>query len=80
MNLIFLVDYFSFLPATSPDVETYSNENEPIVPPTRIEGKSKKEPSVWRTLLRTFGPYYLLGGSFKLVYDMITFVNPMILR
>jgi hypothetical protein len=37
-------------------------------------------PSVWRTVCKTFGWYYAIGGVYKLVYDLISFVSPLLLR
>uniref|UniRef100_A0A673IGF2 ATP-binding cassette, sub-family C (CFTR/MRP), member 3 n=1 Tax=Sinocyclocheilus rhinocerous TaxID=307959 RepID=A0A673IGF2_9TELE len=41
---------------------------------------SIKKPSFLRALLRAFGPYFLIGSAFKLLQDLITFVNPQLLR
>ena len=40
----------------------------------------KTSPSVWKAIMATFGGYYVLGGIFKLVYDIISFINPQILK
>uniref|UniRef100_A0A673I885 ATP-binding cassette, sub-family C (CFTR/MRP), member 3 n=1 Tax=Sinocyclocheilus rhinocerous TaxID=307959 RepID=A0A673I885_9TELE len=39
-----------------------------------------RQPSFLRALLRAFGPYFLIGSAFKLLQDLITFVNPQLLR
>ncbi len=39
-----------------------------------------KEPSAYKTIFNAFGWYYILGGFFKLVFDIISFINPQILR
>ncbi|XP_035998439.1 canalicular multispecific organic anion transporter 2 isoform X2 [Fundulus heteroclitus] len=38
------------------------------------------QPSFLRALIRSFGPYFLIGSVFKLMQDAITFVNPQLLR
>uniref|UniRef100_UPI0037E7E5A5 ATP-binding cassette sub-family C member 3 n=1 Tax=Semicossyphus pulcher TaxID=241346 RepID=UPI0037E7E5A5 len=38
------------------------------------------QPSFLRSLLRAFGPYFLIGSAFKFLQDVITFVNPQLLR
>uniref|UniRef100_A0A8C1DPF8 ATP-binding cassette, sub-family C (CFTR/MRP), member 3 n=1 Tax=Cyprinus carpio carpio TaxID=630221 RepID=A0A8C1DPF8_CYPCA len=42
--------------------------------------KEARQPSFLRALLRAFGPYFLIGSAFKLLQDLITFVNPQLLR
>ncbi|XP_041744535.1 ATP-binding cassette sub-family C member 3 isoform X1 [Coregonus clupeaformis] len=42
--------------------------------------KTPKKPSFLRSLIRAFGPYFLIGSAFKLLQDLITFVNPQLLR
>ncbi|KAJ6660365.1 hypothetical protein lerEdw1_017788 [Lerista edwardsae] len=37
------------------------------------------EPSFLKALLRTFGPYFLIGSVFKLIQDLLSFVNPQLL-
>uniref|UniRef100_A0A670IZ84 ATP binding cassette subfamily C member 3 n=1 Tax=Podarcis muralis TaxID=64176 RepID=A0A670IZ84_PODMU len=39
----------------------------------------QKEPSFLKALLRTFGPYFLIGSFFKLIQDLLSFVNPKLL-
>ncbi|KAK2885071.1 ATP-binding cassette sub-family C member 3 isoform X2 [Channa argus] len=39
-----------------------------------------RQPSFLRALIKAFGPYFLIGSGFKLLQDMITFVNPQLLR
>ncbi|XP_058021721.1 ATP-binding cassette sub-family C member 3 isoform X2 [Ahaetulla prasina] len=39
----------------------------------------QKEPSFFKALLRTFGPYFLIGSFFKLIQDLLSFVNPQLL-
>ncbi|XP_074518633.1 ATP-binding cassette sub-family C member 3 isoform X2 [Halichoeres trimaculatus] len=39
-----------------------------------------KQPSFLRSLIKAFGPYFLIGSAFKLLQDVITFVNPQLLR
>ncbi|XP_030629091.1 canalicular multispecific organic anion transporter 2 [Chanos chanos] len=61
-----------------------SETNHVGVAPEEVEvllSKQKKshQPSFLRALLRAFGPYFLIGSAFKLVQDLITFVNPQLL-
>ncbi|XP_062330079.1 ATP-binding cassette sub-family C member 3 isoform X3 [Osmerus eperlanus] len=42
--------------------------------------KTPRKPAFLRSLLRTFGPYFLIGSAYKLLQDIITFVNPQLLR
>ena len=42
--------------------------------------KASRQPSFLRSLLRAFGPYFLIGSAYKLLQDLITFVNPQLLR
>ncbi|KAM7382140.1 hypothetical protein PAMA_012825 [Pampus argenteus] len=37
-------------------------------------------PSFLRALIKAFGPYFLIGSAYKLLQDVITFVNPQLLR
>ncbi|XP_056672583.1 ATP-binding cassette sub-family C member 3 isoform X2 [Monodelphis domestica] len=39
----------------------------------------KKEPSFLRALLITFGPYFLISSFYKLIQDLLSFVNPQLL-
>ncbi|XP_071329266.1 ATP-binding cassette sub-family C member 3 isoform X2 [Trachinotus anak] len=38
------------------------------------------QPSLLRALVKAFGPYFLIGSAYKLLQDIITFVNPQLLR
>lgn len=38
------------------------------------------QPSFLRALVRAFGPYFLIGSAFKVLQDVITFINPQLLR
>uniref|UniRef100_A0A8B9KN43 ATP-binding cassette, sub-family C (CFTR/MRP), member 3 n=1 Tax=Astyanax mexicanus TaxID=7994 RepID=A0A8B9KN43_ASTMX len=42
--------------------------------------KDTPQPSFLRSLLKAFGPYFLIGSAFKLLQDLITFINPQLLR
>lgn len=42
--------------------------------------KHNRKPSFLKALLRTFGPYFLIGSFFKLIQDLLSFVNPWLLR
>ncbi|XP_035519694.1 canalicular multispecific organic anion transporter 2 isoform X1 [Morone saxatilis] len=39
-----------------------------------------RQPSFLRALIRAFGPYFLIGSAFKFLQDIVTFVNPQLLR
>ncbi|KAJ8363811.1 hypothetical protein SKAU_G00126420 [Synaphobranchus kaupii] len=39
-----------------------------------------RKPSFLHCLLKAFGPYFLIGSAYKLLQDVITFVNPQLLR
>ncbi|NWZ27832.1 MRP3 protein, partial [Asarcornis scutulata] len=41
--------------------------------------KHNRKPSFLKALLRTFGPYFLIGSFFKLIQDLLSFVNPQLL-
>ncbi|XP_041671461.1 ATP-binding cassette sub-family C member 3 isoform X1 [Cheilinus undulatus] len=38
------------------------------------------QPSFLLCLIKAFGPYFLIGSAFKCLQDVITFVNPQLLR
>ncbi|XP_074079822.1 ATP-binding cassette sub-family C member 3 isoform X2 [Macrotis lagotis] len=38
-----------------------------------------QKPSFFRALLVTFGPYFLIGSFYKLIQDLLSFVNPQLL-
>ncbi|XP_068605615.1 multidrug resistance-associated protein 1 [Brachionichthys hirsutus] len=40
----------------------------------------KKEPSLFRALCLTFGPYFLISCLYKIVHDVLVFTGPEILR
>uniref|UniRef100_A0A3Q2YT97 ATP binding cassette subfamily C member 3 n=1 Tax=Hippocampus comes TaxID=109280 RepID=A0A3Q2YT97_HIPCM len=39
-----------------------------------------RQPSFLCSLIKAFGPYFLIGSAYKLLQDIITFVNPQLLR
>ncbi|NXC45150.1 MRP3 protein, partial [Penelope pileata] len=41
--------------------------------------KHNRKPSFLKALMRTFGPYFLIGSFFKLIQDLLSFVNPQLL-
>ncbi|XP_075949230.1 ATP-binding cassette sub-family C member 3 isoform X1 [Anarhichas minor] len=41
---------------------------------------ASRQPSFLRALIKAFGPYFLIGSAYKLLQDVITFVNPQLLR
>uniref|UniRef100_A0A672M2M9 ABC-type glutathione-S-conjugate transporter n=1 Tax=Sinocyclocheilus grahami TaxID=75366 RepID=A0A672M2M9_SINGR len=58
------------------EVEKSKEEEEVLL----SKRKEVRQPSFLRALLRAFGPYFLIGSAFKLLQDLITFVNPQLLR
>ncbi|KTG36353.1 hypothetical protein cypCar_00038261 [Cyprinus carpio] len=64
-------------PGTEPNHVSVSPEEEEVLLSKR---KEARQPSFLRALLRAFGPYFLIGSAFKLLQDLITFVNPQLLR
>ncbi|KAG7325289.1 hypothetical protein KOW79_011605 [Hemibagrus wyckioides] len=42
--------------------------------------KESQQPSFLKALVRAFGPYFLIGSAFKLLQDVIVFINPQLLR
>ncbi|XP_060795614.1 ATP-binding cassette sub-family C member 3 isoform X2 [Neoarius graeffei] len=42
--------------------------------------KESRQPSFLYALIRAFGPYFLIGSAFKLLQDIIVFINPQLLR
>uniref|UniRef100_H2YLY3 Multidrug resistance-associated protein 1 n=1 Tax=Ciona savignyi TaxID=51511 RepID=H2YLY3_CIOSA len=69
----------------------YKNENEEVDDDTaRFEntdvdvlieqpGRKKGKPSLFKAMVRVFGPYYFLGSLLKVVSDLLTFVSPQLL-
>lgn len=45
-------------------------------------GKTHKppQPNLAVALIRTFGPMYLVGSSFKFMHDCLMFISPMLLK
>ncbi|TRY85000.1 hypothetical protein DNTS_016183, partial [Danionella cerebrum] len=39
-----------------------------------------QRPSFLRALIIAYGPYFLIGSAFKMLQDIITFINPQLLR
>lgn len=64
-------------PGAEPNHVSASPEEEEVLLSKR---KEARQPSFLRALLRAFGPYFLIGSAFKLLQDLITFVNPQLLR
>lgn len=42
--------------------------------------KESQQPSFLHALIKAFGPYFLIGSCFKLLQDLIVFINPQLLR
>ncbi|KAL0180194.1 hypothetical protein M9458_025636, partial [Cirrhinus mrigala] len=64
-------------PGAEPNHVSASPEEEEVLLSKR---KEVRQPSFLRSLLKAFGPYFLIGSAFKLLQDLITFVNPQLLR
>ena len=41
---------------------------------------SDRLPSFWRVVANTFGSYYMLGGLFFVLYTIINFISPALLK
>ncbi|XP_054455372.1 ATP-binding cassette sub-family C member 3 isoform X1 [Anoplopoma fimbria] len=41
---------------------------------------ASRKPSFLRALIKSFGPYFMIGSAYKLLQDVITFINPQLLR
>ncbi|XP_069605222.1 ATP-binding cassette sub-family C member 3 isoform X1 [Ranitomeya imitator] len=62
------------------DIELNHVDEKPTESDVLIENsKKKKEPSFIKVLVKTFGPYFLIGSVFKLFQDLFAFVNPQLL-
>ncbi|KAM4525784.1 ATP-binding cassette sub-family C member 3 isoform 2-T2 [Fundulus diaphanus] len=61
---------------------TGGNENSPEEVEVLLSSQkaAPHQPSFLRALIKSFGPYFLIGSVFKLLQDAITFVNPQLLR
>ena len=44
------------------------------------QSQKRKEPSLVRVLFKAYGLDIITGGFYKLCYDILIFVNPLILR
>ena len=66
----------------SPGMVNSAYEKDPHVQVTDTECKKKKEngPSFWKTIVASIGPFFMMGGLYKLVYDVVSFINPQILE
>uniref|UniRef100_A0A8C3UVU2 ABC-type glutathione-S-conjugate transporter n=1 Tax=Catharus ustulatus TaxID=91951 RepID=A0A8C3UVU2_CATUS len=63
-------------PSWSPGEQVGYEEAEVLI----SDKKHDRKPSFLKALLRTFGPYFLIGSCFKLMQDLLSFVNPQLLR
>lgn len=66
-------------PKTSPKA-TYSKEKESTEKIEFTEAKQKTNASILMPLIKAFGGTFLMGSVLKLVQDVLTFVNPQLLR
>uniref|UniRef100_A0A8C3UXD9 Canalicular multispecific organic anion transporter 2 n=1 Tax=Catharus ustulatus TaxID=91951 RepID=A0A8C3UXD9_CATUS len=57
--------------------KTFTRKPETV--PGVLDKKHDRKPSFLKALLRTFGPYFLIGSCFKLMQDLLSFVNPQLL-
>jgi len=65
----------------------YQKENQKLVSYHNDEAKiqtktvkSTKTPGTIKTLIKTFGSYFLSGAVFKLFHDILQFVSPQLLK
>lgn len=58
------------------------NENSPEEVEVLLSNQkaAPHQPSFLRALVKSFGPYFLIGSAFKVLQDIITFINPQLLR
>ena len=42
--------------------------------------KNREVLSLYPAIFRAFGPYYFITGLYKLVFDLIGFINPQLVR
>ena len=57
---------------------SYKNDEANIK--TKIIKPSKKQPGTLKTLISTFGCFFLSGAVFKLGHDLLQFINPLLLK
>uniref|UniRef100_A0A668A6A6 ATP-binding cassette, sub-family C (CFTR/MRP), member 3 n=1 Tax=Myripristis murdjan TaxID=586833 RepID=A0A668A6A6_9TELE len=85
-NLSSQAVYSKPLPATTNHIGGGGGEGGGESSPEEVEvllAKQKgtpRQPSFLRALIKAFGPYFLIGSAYKLLQDVITFVNPQLLR
>ena len=48
--------------------------------PRDEKDKNRKLPSIWTVVVKTFGGYYCIGGLHNLVYTLLLFVSPILLK
>ena len=44
------------------------------------EGHEGPSPSFWRVIIRCTGTFFMTGGLYKLVYDVVSFLSPQVLK
>ena len=44
------------------------------------KSKKQKLPSIWNVIVKVFGPYYMIGGLNNLMYVLVTFLGPQLLK
>nr|XP_015211612.1 PREDICTED: canalicular multispecific organic anion transporter 2 isoform X8 [Lepisosteus oculatus] len=65
----------------SPNVPNNHMDGGPEEAEVLLSGKKEAiQPSFLKALLKAFGPYFLIGSAFKLLQDLINFVNPQLLN
>lgn len=45
-----------------------------------VKPQKEREPSLFKVLYKTFGPYFLMSFLFKAVHDLMMFTGPEILK
>ncbi|KAM8945709.1 ATP-binding cassette sub-family C member 3 [Pelodytes ibericus] len=56
-------------------IDEKPNESDVLI----VNNTKQREPSFIKVLLRSFGPFFLIGSLFKLFQDLLSFVNPQLL-
>ncbi|XP_070847153.1 ATP-binding cassette sub-family C member 3 isoform X2 [Chaetodon trifascialis] len=81
-NLSSQAVYSKPLPSTTNHVGGGGGESSPEEVEVLLSNQkaAQRQPSFLRALIKAFGPYFLIGSAYKVLQDIITFVNPQLLR
>ena len=45
-----------------------------------VDGSEKKKPSLLKTLVLCFAPFFFVAMAYKLIHDVLMFVSPQLLK